>query len=83
MQKFWEFFAFVSNSIVFILLGLILAQIDTEVLKLIPVLLITIPIVMVARAISVYLPIGVINKFQIEEKVPKSWQHLLSWGSLR
>lgn len=84
MQKFWEFFAFVSNSIVFILLGLILAQIDTEVLKLIPVLLITIPIVMVARAISVYVPISIVNTFKLEEeKIPRSWQHLLSWGSLR
>jgi CPA1 family monovalent cation:H+ antiporter len=83
MQKFWEFFAFVSNSIVFILLGLILAQIDTEVLKLMPILLITIPIVMVARAVSVYIPIGLINRYKVEEKVPKSWQHLLSWGSLR
>jgi CPA1 family monovalent cation:H+ antiporter len=84
MQKFWEFFAFVSNSIVFILLGLILSSIDQAVINLIPMMLVAIPVVMFARAISVYLPIGIINIFKMEEeKIPKNWQHLLSWGSLR
>ncbi|MCP4523446.1 MAG: sodium:proton antiporter [Candidatus Gracilibacteria bacterium] len=84
MQKFWEFFAFVSNSIVFILLGLILSTIDEEVMNLVPIMLISIPIVMTARALSVYIPIGVVNFFRMEEeRIPASWQHLLSWGSLR
>jgi CPA1 family monovalent cation:H+ antiporter len=80
MQKFWEFFAFVSNSIVFILLGLIVSSIDAEVIQMIPMMLISIPIVMVARAISVYVPIGIINLLKLEsEPVSKNWQHLLSW----
>ncbi|MCP4523442.1 MAG: sodium:proton antiporter [Candidatus Gracilibacteria bacterium] len=84
MQKFWEFFAFVSNSIVFILLGLILSTIDEEVMNLVPIMLISIPIVMTARALSVYIPIGFVNFFRLEEeRIPASWQHLLSWGSLR
>lgn len=84
MQKFWEFFAFVSNSIVFILLGLIVSSIDKKVIELIPMMLIAIPIVVIARAISVYLPIWIVNTLKLEdEKVPMSWQHLLSWGSLR
>ncbi len=84
MQKFWEFFAFVSNSIVFILLGLILSSIDQTLINMIPMMLIAIPVVMIARAVSVYLPIGIINGFKMEEEnIPRSWQHLLSWGSLR
>ena len=31
MQKFWEFFAFISNSLVFILMGLILSSIEIAV----------------------------------------------------
>jgi CPA1 family monovalent cation:H+ antiporter len=63
---------------------LILSSIDTEVLKMIPMMLIAIPVVMVARAISVYIPLSIINFFKMEEEsIPKSWQHLLSWGSLR
>jgi CPA1 family monovalent cation:H+ antiporter len=57
MQKFWELFAFVSNSVIFILLGLILSSIDLELIKMMPILLVSIPIVMIARAISVYLPL--------------------------
>lgn len=84
MQKFWEFFAFVSNSIVFILLGLILSSIDAQVIQMIPMMLVSIPIVMAARAISVYLPISIINLLKLEsEPIPRNWQHLLSWGSLR
>lgn len=83
MQKFWEFFAFVSNSIVFILLGLILSTVDTKHLTLIFPLLATIPVVMLARSLSVYIPIKIINAFKLEEHIPASWQHLLSWGSLR
>lgn len=84
MQKFWELFAFVSNSIVFILLGLILSSIDTELIKLIPIMMVSIPIVMVARAVSVYIPMWILNLFSCkEERIPKNWQHLLSWGSLR
>lgn len=38
---------------------------------------------MIARAISIYIPIGIINRLKVEENIPMSWQHLLSWGSLR
>ncbi len=31
MEKFWEFFAFVSNSIVFILLGLVLSRLEVSI----------------------------------------------------
>jgi CPA1 family monovalent cation:H+ antiporter len=60
-----------------------LSAIDIPFWFLLVPLFVTIPVVMLARAISVYLPIGVINLFKLEEHIPLSWQHLLSWGSLR
>lgn len=83
MEMFWEFFAFISNSLVFILMWLILSHIDIEFSKFILPIIIVIIIVMLARAISVYLPIFVLNKLKLEEKIPTKWQHLLSWWSLR
>lgn len=83
IEKFWGFFAFVANSLVFILLGLILSDLDIDFARFIFPIFATIAIVMIARAISVYLPIGILNKFKIEEHIPMNWQHLLSWGSLR
>ena len=83
MQKFLEFFAFISNSLVFILMGLILSSIEIAVSSLIFHILVSIPVVVLARLISVYIPIWIINFFSLEEKIPNSWQQLLSWWSLR
>lgn len=46
-------------------------------------ILITIPVVIIARAVSVYSVFGFLNHLKKEEKVPRSWQHVLSWGALR
>lgn len=83
MNQFWEFFAYISNSLIFILMWLILSHIDVNFLYFIIPILLVIIIVMIARTISIYLPIWIINKFKIEEEIPKSWQFLLSWWSLR
>jgi CPA1 family monovalent cation:H+ antiporter len=83
MEMFWEYFAFISNSLVFILMGLILADINIDFTKFLLPIMVVIVVVSIARAISVYLPISIINFFKIEENVPTKWQHILSWGSLR
>lgn len=83
MEKFWSFFAFISNSLVFILMWLILADLNLDYLDFTLPILVTIFVVMVSRAISVYLPVWVINFFKLEEKIPSSWTKLLSWWSLR
>lgn len=83
MQKFWEFFAFMSNSMIFILLGLWISKINLNFSDFALPIVITIVIVMLARAISVYLPISLLNASKLEEKIPNSWMHLLSWWSLR
>lgn len=83
MEMFWEYFAFVSNSLVFILMWLILADINIDFTKFILPIFVVIIVVASARAVSVYLPLSFINYFKIEENVPMKWQHLLSWWSLR
>ena len=83
MEEFWDFFAFVSNSIVFILMWLVLSHIDINFVKFILPIWIVISVVVLSRAVSVYLPIWILNFFKIEEHIPMSWQHLMSWWSLR
>lgn len=83
MNKFWEFFAFIANSLVFILMWLILSHIKVDFVPFIIPIFVVILIVVISRAISVYTPFWVINKFKMEENIPASWQHLLSWWSLR
>jgi len=82
VEKFWEQLAFISNSIVFILIGLLFAELPTNTNNFWLIVLSTIGIVAAARALSIYPVIGILNFF-ITEKIPTSWQHLMAWGSLR
>lgn len=81
MEKFRRFFAFVCNSLVFLLMGFMVQKISVPVETLIPVVAIAIGCVILARAISVYLPIWLLNVLGLHERVPMSRQHLLArWG---
>ena len=76
----WEFFAFVANSFVFLLIGIELAGIDITRLGWITAAA-AIVLVLVGRAIAVY-PLS--NLFAASRlKVPAGYQHVLFWGGLR
>ncbi|MDO8892822.1 MAG: sodium:proton antiporter [Sulfurimicrobium sp.] len=83
MVRFWGYAAFVANSLVFILLGLLFTTLSVSLLDILPALAVIILVVMVARALSVYPVIGLLNTLHIEQPIPRSWQHLMAWGSLR
>ncbi|MFH1495148.1 MAG: sodium:proton antiporter [Pseudomonadota bacterium] len=83
MAHFWGYAAFVANSLVFILLGLLFSTLSVSLLDILPALIVIILVVMVARALSVYPVIGVMNTVRLERHIPLSWQHLMAWGSLR
>jgi len=83
MDKFWSYFAFLANSLVFVLMGLLFTSLSISLHVAILPILITILVVVIARAISIYSSIGIANQIKSEESIPLNWQHLLSWGSLR
>ncbi|MDP2784691.1 MAG: sodium:proton antiporter [Sulfurimicrobium sp.] len=83
MARFWGYTAFVANSLVFILLGLLFTTLSVSLLDILPALTVIILVVMMGRAISVYSVIGGMNAVRWEQPIPLSWQHLMSWGSLR
>ncbi len=77
--NFWEYIAFLANSLIFLLLGL---QINLLVLlSYWPSVLWAILAVLVARALVVYGLGSIINK--VADPVPKRWLHVLNWGGLR
>ncbi len=83
MDKFWGYFAFVSNSMVFLLMGLLFTSLTISIhIAWLPILTIIL-VVVLARAISIYVSIGIANQFKSEENIPLNWQHLMAWGSLR
>src|SRR3954470_20414124 len=75
----WEYFAFLANSLVFILIGLNTASLP--LLQLGSVGAIAIGLVLLGRAISIY-PLGALFG-ATRWKLPASYQHTLFWGGLR
>jgi monovalent cation:H+ antiporter, CPA1 family len=77
--NFWEYVVFLTNSIIFLLIGL---QINiTTMLAAWQPILWAILAVFIARIIIVYGLSWVINRFS--EPIPFRWQHVLTWGDLR
>lgn len=79
LVSFWEYLAFVINSLVFLLIGLEV-HINPLAHSWRPVLF-AIVAVLVGRASSVYLLVPASNAFA--EKIPARWQHVIVWGGLR
>ena len=83
MSLFWEYFAFLANSLVFLLMGILFTTLFLKLdIPTLPILMIIL-VVVIARAVSIYFSIGIANLFKSEANIPSNWQHLLSWGSLR
>ncbi len=83
MEKFWGYFGFVTNSLVFILMGLLFVNLSIDLHVAILPIIISIVVVMIGRALSIYPVLGLLNLTKKEEPIPLQWMHLLSWGSLR
>jgi monovalent cation:H+ antiporter, CPA1 family len=79
LANFWEYVAFLANSLVFLLIGL---QVDlSELAAGWTGIVWAVLAVLVARIVVVYSLNWLVNRF--EEPIPLSWQHVLSWGGLR
>jgi monovalent cation:H+ antiporter, CPA1 family len=79
LQDFWEFAAFVANSLVFLLIGMRVAMQDFRAVWLpaaIAILLVTL-----GRAAAVYPCCAIFAGSEM--RVPARYQHLLFWGGLR
>ncbi len=77
--NFWEYVAFLANSLIFLLLGL---QVNiTAIIASWQPILWAILAVFIARFIVVYGLSWLVNR--VSEPIPLRWQHILNWGNLR
>ena len=78
--NFWEYVAFIANSLVFLLIGL---QVNIPALASAwaPILW-SIVAVLVSRVVVIY-GLGWLISRLFDEPVPVKWQHVLTWGGLR
>ena len=79
LYNFWEYVAFLANSLVFLLIGL-QVNISDLAASWQPVLW-AILAVLIARAIVVYGLSWLVNR--ISEPIPLAWQHVVNWSGLR
>ena len=79
LERFWEFMDDLFNIVLFLLLGLQLLVLPIERRYLVAGLL-AIPAVLLARWVSVVIPVGLLNLFQ--RRVPGTVA-VLTWGGLR
>lgn len=84
IEKFWSQFAFMANSLVFMLVGLLVASVPESAVALTVPVLIAVVIVALSRALSIYFTLAPFNiAVKKGDRIPLDWQHLLAWGSLR
>jgi CPA1 family monovalent cation:H+ antiporter len=84
VERLWGQFAFMANSLIFLLIGILFVSVPFGDPVILMTVIATILIVAFGRAVSIYPIVGLFNFFSSSEAhVPRSWQHLLSWGSLR
>lgn len=80
LSNFWEYLAFLVNSIVFLLIGL---QVNYQDLgSNWEYILLAITAVLVSRFSVVYAFGWILNRIS-QEKIPMRWQHIMSWSGLR
>jgi monovalent cation:H+ antiporter, CPA1 family len=82
-SKFIEHLAFMANSLVFVLAGLLFASSGINIATLGVPILATVLIVAAVRVIQVFAVTELLNGLKLEAPIPRNWQLLLAWGSLR
>ena len=78
VNSFWEYAAFVVNSLVFLLIGL---EIRLSTFKHVLVIFWAVLAMLISRIVAVYGLMPILDRFEIG--LPLRWQHVLFWGGLR
>ncbi len=82
IENFWEFLAFVANSLVFLIIGL-----EIEITQLWPgivPIVVAVLAVLLSRAVVVYGITAIYSRFaSVQQKIPGPYRHVMFWGGLR
>ncbi len=81
MHSFWEYLAFVANSLIFVLVGLALSP--DLIREFLIAMLLAIPIVYLARGVSIAVAVPLVNATGTIEPISRSYQLVMYWGGLR
>jgi CPA1 family monovalent cation:H+ antiporter len=83
-HKYWDYIGFITNSVLFFLIGIPLISVESyqsASVSLILILVIPFAIMMLSRAVVVYGGSTFLRIFRV--KIPLQWQNVLTLGGLR
>ncbi|MGI0030915.1 MAG: cation:proton antiporter [Nitrososphaeraceae archaeon] len=83
-HKYWDYIGFITNSVLFFLIGIPLISVESYESASVPLILILVipfAIMMLSRAIVVYGGSTFLRIFRV--KIPLKWQNVLTLGGLR
>lgn len=81
MESFWEYFAFVCNSLIFLLVGL---SVDIHLfMSNLPAIFVAAAAILIARSGATYSLVPLIGKLKMVEAVDRKFQTVIFWGGLR
>ncbi len=86
LARFWEYIGFLADTLIFLLVGLSITSLEDPALfspGFIIATILVIVAVLVARAVSVFGLIPLVNLFHRDRKIPLSYQAVIFWGGLR
>jgi len=81
LSELWEYFAFMANAFIFLIVGL-LVNLD-ELLKSFDILVWVIAAMLISRFVVVYTLVPLSNRWSGIEKIGSNYQHVIYWGGLR
>ena len=81
-HKYWDYIGFITNSILFFLIGIPLLSVESYESASVPlILMVPFVIMMLSRAVVVYGGSTFLRIFRV--KIPLQWQNILTLGGLR
>jgi CPA1 family monovalent cation:H+ antiporter len=83
-HKYWDYIGFITNSVLFFLIGIPLISVESYESASVPLILILVipfAIMMLSRAVVVYGGSTFLRIFRV--KIPLQWQNVLTLGGLR
>lgn len=78
-MDFWEFMAFIANSIIFFLIGV--REANQNFINIFQVIMVAIIVVVLGRAVAIY-PLSMLFS-RSKLKIKNNHKHILFWGGLR
>ncbi len=81
MESFWEYFAFVCNSLIFLLVGL---SVNLHLFMAnLPAIFVASGAILIARCGAVYSLVPIIGKFKMVEEINRKFQTVIFWGGTK